>query len=86
MTSNDPWRVEEISFNLLSATSSPQHEVPGVTTSDLGKDKNDEEKRRWYWELGGIDEIEAKDYATATTTIYTSVQALDPEPYALYIL
>ncbi|KAE9391930.1 hypothetical protein BT96DRAFT_1023830 [Gymnopus androsaceus JB14] len=30
----------------LSATSSPQHEVPGFTTSDLGRDKNDEEKRR----------------------------------------
>ncbi|KAE9396696.1 hypothetical protein BT96DRAFT_996472 [Gymnopus androsaceus JB14] len=30
----------------VSATSSPQHEVPGIMTSDLCKDKNDEEKRR----------------------------------------
>ena len=32
-------------MDIVSATSSSQHEVPGVTTSDLGKDKNDEEKR-----------------------------------------
>ena len=28
--------------------------------------------------LGGINEIEAKDYATATTTIYTKVPTLSP--------
>ncbi|KAE9383210.1 hypothetical protein BT96DRAFT_1009519 [Gymnopus androsaceus JB14] len=41
----------------------------------LGNSKNNEEKRtRMNWGLGGIDEIEAKDYATATTT-YTSGKA-----------
>jgi len=51
-------------------------------TSDLGKETNNEEKgRRWYWELGGIDKIKAKDYATATTTIYTKY---NPKPIALY--
>ena len=64
----------------LSATSSSQHKVPGITISDLGKDKNNEEKRRrLYWGLGGIDKIEAKDYATATTTIYTKAQTLCPD-------
>ena len=48
-------------------------------TSNLGKETNNEEKRRRsYWELRGIDKVEAKDYATATTNIYTTVQALDP--------
>ena len=73
------WLAQAIDTYSVSATSSSQHEVPGVTTSDLGKDKNDEEKRRRiYWGLGVIDEIEAKDYATATTTIYTNVQTLSP--------
>ena len=34
--------AEQKHYQYLSATSSSQHEVPGVTTSDLGKSENDE--------------------------------------------
>ena len=66
----------------MSVTISLQPEVPGITTCRLRQEREQwvKEKKNDIWELGVIDEIEAKDYATATTTIYTTVQALDPVP------